>query len=191
MATFPHEHRIISVIGSRWGVNIVMSIAFKFVWMRQLRSQMAFIATFYSASQIGSSIYPKDFAPVRYSSTRDRLGDVYIYRPMGKDSPIFAHADRRNVLPSFTVPFSGCVKSIVPDVRCSHQFPCLQSPNLLLQKCPLGYNLLHVTLGLHEDYNAAAVEIVAAQESFLKEISDVDTNDVVRSIYSLHRRFNA
>lgn len=92
---------------------------------------MAFLTTFYSASQIGSSIYPKDFAPVRYSSTRDQLGDVYIYRPLGKDLPIFARADRRNSLPSFTVPFCGCVKSIVMDVRWSDQFPWLQTLNRL------------------------------------------------------------
>jgi hypothetical protein len=49
-----------------------------------------------------------------------------------------------------------------------------------VQKSPLGADLLHVTLGAHDDYNAASLEVVAAQELFLKGISDVDTSDVVR-----------
>ncbi|KAJ7933875.1 hypothetical protein B0H13DRAFT_2500641 [Mycena leptocephala] len=123
------------------------------------RGTMSFVASFYSASEIGESSYPSDFAAVRYSSTRDNLGSVYIYRPLKNNWPTFYGSNRRYSLPSFTVPFSGCVISVVTNAG------------------RVGSSFTNVTLGLPANHNATAAELITRQESFLKHISDTDTRD--------------
>ncbi|KAJ7930748.1 hypothetical protein B0H13DRAFT_1858553 [Mycena leptocephala] len=119
---------------------------------------MSFITSFYAGTHIAQSNYPQDFAPVRYTSTKDRHGSVYVYRLLTRDCTIFPDSKRRQSLPSFTTVFTGCVQEIVYDHR----------------KCPEDANLIHVKLGLPEDYNDAASKVVAAQEAFLKRISDIN-----------------
>ncbi|KAJ7802837.1 hypothetical protein B0H13DRAFT_2389340 [Mycena leptocephala] len=116
---------------------------------------MSFIASFYAGTHITQSQYPEDFAPVQFTSTKDRHGSVYIYRLLNRPCVILPNSMRHQSLPSFTTVFTGCVQSII----------CDEDPS----------KLIHARLGLPEDYNEAALALIAAQEAFLRRISDVDT----------------
>jgi hypothetical protein len=94
---------------------------------------MSFITSFYAGTHIARSNYPQDFAPVRFTSTKDRHGSVYVYRLLNRDCTIIPHSKRRQSLPSFTTVFTGCVQSIVYDVSYPSLHTAPAHPLILIQ----------------------------------------------------------
>ncbi|KAJ6451376.1 hypothetical protein C8R47DRAFT_1084088 [Mycena vitilis] len=130
-----------------------------FTVMRVLHTLGSLLASGPSWPAVGG-VYKEDFVANRLSSTPDQAGSIFVYKPTGKDDQTFAGKDKRHVIGSFQMTFAGTIVNVYRD----DEFE--------------GHTVYHLTLGLPDDPNDAAIKLMANQERSLLGISVIDAMEV-------------